>query len=151
MYPMITWLVLLFGLFMVLYFLPRLLGVVYIPHSRVGIIEKLWSSRGSLSEGRIIAARGEAGMQSRLLRGGIHFGLFPWQYRIHKAPLVTVAEGRIGYNTVRAPKGAHRLRRVAPHCMVVNLVRSGRKQPQRFSASAGGTARHPVSLLARSR
>jgi hypothetical protein len=34
-------------------------------------------------------------------------------------------------------------RRVAPHCMVVNLVRSGRKQPQRFSASAGGTARHP--------
>src|SRR6185437_13281282 len=34
-------------------------------------------------------------------------------------------------------------RRVAPHCTVVNLVRSGRKQPQRFSASAGGTARHP--------
>ena len=33
-------------------------------------------------------------------------------------------------------------RRVAPHCMVVNLVRSGRKQPKRFSASAGGTARH---------
>src|SRR5690242_5729380 len=26
--------------------------------------------------------------------------------------------------------------------MVVNLVRSGRKQPQLFSASAGGTARH---------
>src|SRR5215208_4662290 len=34
-------------------------------------------------------------------------------------------------------------RRAAPHCMVVNLVRSGRKQPQLFSASAGGTARHP--------
>ena len=29
--------------------------------------------------------------------------------------------------------------------MVVNLVRSGRKQPQLFSASAGGTARHPPS------
>src|SRR5690242_6151728 len=28
--------------------------------------------------------------------------------------------------------------------MVVNLVRSGRKQPQLFSASAGGTARHPL-------
>ena len=27
--------------------------------------------------------------------------------------------------------------------MVVNLVRSGRKQPQLFSASAGGQARHP--------
>ena len=33
-------------------------------------------------------------------------------------------------------------RRVAPHCRVVNLVRSGRKQPQRLTASAGGTARH---------
>jgi lipid A 3-O-deacylase len=31
--------------------------------------------------------------------------------------------------------------------MVVNLVRSGRKQPQLFSASAGGQARHPISVL----
>jgi uncharacterized membrane protein YqiK len=31
------------------------------------------------------------------LRGGLHFGLFPWQYRIHREPLVTVAEGKIGY------------------------------------------------------
>jgi len=77
--------------------LPRILGIVYVPHSRVGIIEKLWSPRGSLGEGRIIASHGEAGMQSRLLRGGIHFGLFPWQYRIHKTSLVTIAEGRIGY------------------------------------------------------
>jgi hypothetical protein len=33
--------------------------------------------------------------------------------------------------------------RASPHCIVVNLVRSGRKQPQLFSASAGGWARHP--------
>lgn len=26
-----------------------------------------------------------------------HFGLFPWQYRVHKTALVTVAQGRIGY------------------------------------------------------
>lgn len=78
-------------------YLPRLLGVMYIPHTRVGLIEKLWSARGSLSEGKIIATGGEAGMQSRVLRGGLHFGLFPWQYRIHKVPLVTVSEGRIGY------------------------------------------------------
>ena len=39
-------------------------------------------------------------------------------------------------------------RRVAPHCRVVNLVRSGRKQPQRLTASAGGTARHPMLRLA---
>jgi len=85
------------ALFLLALFLPRLLGVVYIPHTRVGIIEKLWSPRGSLAEGRIMALQGEAGIQSKLLRGGLHFGLFPWQYRIHKVALVTVAEGRIGY------------------------------------------------------
>jgi hypothetical protein len=31
--------------------------------------------------------------------------------------------------------------RVSPHCRVVNLVRSGRKQPQLLTASAGGMAR----------
>ncbi len=32
-----------------------------------------------------------------MLRGGLHFGYYPWQYRIHKQPLVQVSEGRIGY------------------------------------------------------
>ena len=40
-------------------------------------------------------------------------------------------------------------RRVAPHCRVVNLVRSGRKQPQRTPASAGITARHLFRLRCR--
>ena len=73
------------------------LGMRYIPHQRVGVIEKLWSPVGSLTEGRIIALRGEAGFQAEVLRGGMQFWFFPWQYRIHKVPLVTVAEGRIGY------------------------------------------------------
>jgi len=74
-----------------------LLGIVYIPHTQVGIIEKIWSSKGSLREGQIIARNGEAGLQARFLRGGIHFGLYPWQYRIHKEPLVSVAEGKMAY------------------------------------------------------
>jgi uncharacterized membrane protein YqiK len=77
--------------------LPRLLGVVYIPYTHVGIIEKIWSSKGSLREGQIIARNGEAGLQAKFLRGGIHFGLYPWQYRIHKEPLVVVAEGKMAY------------------------------------------------------
>lgn len=32
-----------------------LLGLRYIPHHRVGVIEKLWSRRGSLIEGRLIS------------------------------------------------------------------------------------------------
>ncbi|MCE5245429.1 hypothetical protein LLG88_00700 [bacterium] len=74
-----------------------LLGLRYIPHNKVGVIEKLWSARGSLSGGRIVAAQGEAGFQARLLRGGLHLGYFPWQYRIRRQPLVVVAEGKIGY------------------------------------------------------
>ena len=93
----ILWAILIGSLLVLTWFTPRLLGVVYIPHSRIGVIEKLWSYRGSLAEGRIIALRGEAGFQGRLLRGGVHFGLFPWEYRIHRTPLVTIAEGRIGY------------------------------------------------------
>ncbi|HEX4630569.1 MAG TPA: SPFH domain-containing protein [Chthoniobacterales bacterium] len=77
--------------------LPRLLGIVYIPHTQVGVIEKIWSGKGSLREGQIIARNGEAGYQARFLRGGIHFGLYPWQYRIHKEPLVVVAEGKMAY------------------------------------------------------
>jgi hypothetical protein len=80
-----------------LFCLPRLLGIVYIPHTQVGIIEKIWSSKGSLREGQIIARNGEAGYQAKFLRGGIHFGLYPWQYRIHKEPLVRVAEGKMAY------------------------------------------------------
>jgi len=76
---------------------PWLLGIRYIPHNRVGIVEKLWSRKGSLTNGRIIALQGEAGFQAEILRGGMHAGFFPWQYRIHKEPLVMIAESRIGY------------------------------------------------------
>ena len=72
------------------------LGMRYIPNNRVGIVEKLWS-RGSVPEGQIIALNGEAGFQADLLRGGMHFGYWRWQYRIHKVPLVTIPQGKIGY------------------------------------------------------
>src|SRR5262249_42537385 len=35
--------------------------------------------------------------QAEVLRGGLHFGLWRWQFRIHKVPLVTVPQGKIGY------------------------------------------------------
>jgi hypothetical protein len=41
-----------------------------------------------------------------------------------------------------APVGYEDQRRAPPHCGVVNLVRSGRKQPQLLTASAGDKARH---------
>jgi uncharacterized membrane protein YqiK len=75
----------------------ELAGMRYIANNRVGIVEKLWSMKGSVPEGGIIALHGEAGFQAEVLRGGMHFGLWRWQYRIHKAPLVSVPQGKIGY------------------------------------------------------
>src|SRR3954469_5753927 len=69
----------------------------YISNDYVGIVEKLWSSSGSVPEGGIIALNGEAGYQAGLLRGGIHLGLWRWQYAVHKVRLVSVSEGKIGY------------------------------------------------------
>ena len=73
------------------------LGMRYIPNNMVGVVEKLWSGHGSIAEGRIIAIHNEAGYQANLLRGGIHLFLWRWQYRIHKSPLVTIGQGKIGY------------------------------------------------------
>ncbi len=70
-------------------------GVRYIPNNRVGIVEKLWSSRGSVKRG-FIALEGEAGFQPAVLRGGWHV-FFPFQYRVHVVSLVTIPQGKIGY------------------------------------------------------
>lgn len=90
------------GLYFLLVFLGivllcELIGLRYIPNSRVGIVEKLWSAKGSVEEGRIIALSDEAGYHADLLRGGFHLGFWRWQYRIHKVALVTVPQGKMGY------------------------------------------------------
>ena len=81
----------------ILAFLPRLLGIRFIPNNRVGIVEKLWSSKGAVREGRLIVLGEEAGYQAAVLRGGLYFGYFPWQFRIHKVPLTVISQGKIGY------------------------------------------------------
>ena len=67
----------------------------YIPNNQVGIVEKLWTTKGSV-EGGFIALNGEAGYEPEVLRGGLHV-LFPFMYRIHKSDLVTVGQGKIAY------------------------------------------------------
>ncbi len=89
----IYFLLVLLGFFLIC----ELIGLRYIPNSRVGIVEKLWSAKGSVEEGRIIALGDEAGYHVDLLRGGFHLRLWRWQYRIHKVALVTVPQGKIGY------------------------------------------------------
>lgn len=67
----------------------------YIPNNQVGIVEKLWSIRGSVADG-FIALNGEAGFEPEVLRGGLHL-LFPFMYRIHRSDLVTIGQGKIAY------------------------------------------------------
>ena len=73
------------------------LTVCGIPNQQVGVVEKLWSAKGSVPEGNMIALNGEAGYQADLLRGGLHLGLWRWQYRVHRVPLVTIPQGKVGY------------------------------------------------------
>ena len=70
-------------------------GIRYIPNTKVGLVEKRASRKGSVTAG-IIALNGESGFQPALLRGGVHY-LLPWQYKIHIHPLVTIPQGKIGY------------------------------------------------------
>jgi len=87
------WTALVAGLAVVLFWL----SFRWIPNDKLGVVEKWWSLAGSVPEGRIIATGPEAGYRADVLRGGLHFGWWRWQYAIHTVPLVTIPEGKIGY------------------------------------------------------
>lgn len=92
-----------------------LVGFRLIPNDRVGIIEKRWSTKGSL-DSQIIALHREAGFQPHVIRGGIHV-LSPIMYKIHVAPLITIPQGEIGYVFARDGEplpGTQTLGRVVP-------------------------------------
>lgn len=114
-----------------------LLGVIVIPSSKIGIVEKWWSPKGSLNE-QIIALKGEAGYQPEVLRGGIHFKS-PLMYKVHICPLVTVPQGQIAYVFARDGKpleATQTLGKVIPEGDNFQNVRGylangGQKGPQR--------------------
>ncbi len=108
----------------------------YIPNNRVGIVEKLISGKGSVKTG-LIALNGEAGFQPSLLRGGWHL-LTPFQYRIHKMPLVTIPQGKIGYVFARDGKDLPPTQALASNArgadfqdVIAFLQGGGQKGPQR--------------------
>ena len=77
----------------------RLLGIWIIPEDKVGIVTKKWKIFGSnktLKEGEIFACNGEAGIQADVLKPGIYFWYWPWQYSIDIEPLLMIEKGTIG-------------------------------------------------------
>jgi uncharacterized membrane protein YqiK len=126
-------LVLLFAIAMLVY----ASGMVrYIPNARIGVVEKLWSSAGSVERG-LLALDGEAGFQPDLLRGGFHF-FAPFQYRVHIRPMVAVSQGKIGYVFARDGRDLAAGQTLADNAQASDfldarafLAASGQKGPQR--------------------
>ncbi len=94
------WWVVLGVLFVVFYrWTFRLFGVVIIRQDAVGIVNKKWKLIGgdkSLPDGRLVALKGEAGIQADTLAPGVKFGYWPWQYEVQLRPFITIDEGSIG-------------------------------------------------------
>ena len=67
---------------------------VLIRERQVGVVVKRFAGN-SLPPGRLIALGGEAGFQADTLAPGLHFGYWPWQYRILKVPFTVVPQGEI--------------------------------------------------------
>ena len=69
------------------------IGFTSIGSDEVGIVEKWWSSGGSVPAEGLIALKGEAGYQPQVLRAGVHFKT-PFKYRVKKVRLVTIPQGQ---------------------------------------------------------
>jgi uncharacterized membrane protein YqiK len=69
-------------------------GFVLIRERQVGVVIKRFAA-SSLPPGRLIALANEAGYQADTLAPGLHFGYWPWQYRILKVPVTVVPQGEI--------------------------------------------------------
>lgn len=108
-------------------------SLVYIPNNRVGIMEKLISGRGSVRSG-LIALQGEAGFQPELLRGGWHF-LKPFQYRVHRMPLVTIPQGEIGYIFARDGLSLSPTQSLASNLRATTSCRRFRSRPTARAAA----------------
>jgi uncharacterized membrane protein YqiK len=123
----------------------------YIPNNRIGVVEKLWSTRGSVKQG-FIALAGEAGFQPEVLRGGWHM-LFPFQYRVHVMPLVTIPQGKIGYVFARDGQTLPPTQALASNAAakdftdVAEFLRHGQRGPQRRVLREGTYALNLVQFV----
>jgi uncharacterized membrane protein YqiK len=89
-----------FILFLLLYkWTFRLLGVYIIPDDAIGTVVKkfvLVGANTQLPPGKIVALKGEAGIQADTLPPGLHIGLWPWQYDISIVPQKVIPTGQVG-------------------------------------------------------
>jgi uncharacterized membrane protein YqiK len=76
----------------------RLFGIIIIPDDSIGLVTKkfvLFGSHRDLPAGKIIALKGEAGLQADTLAPGLKFGYWPWQYDVEISRFLVVPNGQI--------------------------------------------------------
>lgn len=100
--PVVLKLIAVVAIIIVLFIILKVLGIVIIGSDEVGISEKWWSPRGTLNK-QILALKGESGFQPDLLRAGFHLKT-PLMFKIHRASLITIAQGKIAYVFARDGK-----------------------------------------------
>ena len=106
-----------------------------------------------LPSGRIIALNGEAGYQARLLSPGWHFGLWRWEYKVERVPMVVIQPGEIAL-VVAADGETIPPERVLAHAVACNdyqdaegfLVNHGERGRQ-ISVLTAGTYRINPALF----
>ena len=124
----------------------------YIPNDAIGVVEKLWSSKGSVKLG-LLALHGEAGFQPDVRRGGFHF-FTPFQYRVHIRPMVSITQGKIGYIFARDGIDLPAGQTLADNATVDDfrevrafLERGGQKGPQRKVLREGTHILNPALFV----
>lgn len=104
MSALLPWGLVVLGLIMIAIFfkwIARIFGIWIIPEDKVGIVTKKWKIFGkadtiTLKEGEIFACNGESGIQADVLKPGVYFWFWPWQYHIDIEPLLVIEKGKIG-------------------------------------------------------
>lgn len=88
---------LVFGVVVFAVIMPR--GVVVIGNNQVGIVIKKYNLNPffpKLPVGQLIALKGEAGSQAKILTPGMHWGYFPPMYIIRKESVINISPQEIG-------------------------------------------------------
>jgi uncharacterized membrane protein YqiK len=128
-----------------------LASIIFIPNNSVGIVEKRFGGK-RLKKG-FIALEGEAGFQPDLLRGGLHF-LITIMYVVHRVPLVTISQGKIGYVFARDGENLPADQTLACNVTANNfqdvrnfLTNGGQRGPQRLILREGTYAINLVQFI----
>lgn len=102
------WVLPVFGALVMYKFVLRVFfGMIIVPDDRIGLVVKKFALYGNdqrLPDGRIIATRGEAGMQAKPLAPGLYWRMWPWQYSVTMEPFTIIEQNKLGL--VKAKDGA---------------------------------------------